>query len=134
MVRAIAFILFFLSVCSYSWAIDRDFLHGVVLEVAEDARTMVVRTTPNDGSSRVVTVFLPETILVTSRNGGLRLPGCISSGKHVRIWGAVFARDTDSFRADAVRGCGMAACYDPTGVRSRLSRNRQGKAMGEMCQ
>ena len=116
-----------------SLAADRPFLHGEILEVHDTARVMMVRTGADTGSSRVVQVIVPRMLLSESPDGMLKLPGCLSSGRHVRIWGDVVPNDAGQFIAEEIRGCGMASCSDPTGVRSRLSRNRGAGVNGELC-
>ncbi len=117
---------------SLSFASDQDFLHGKVLEVDSDGLVMIVQ--PDQDAGEMVTVMLSSALLVESGSGELRLPGCITSGNHVRVWGKVADVGRATFQAFEVRGCGMASCNDPTGVRERLSRKRQGAKKEVRCQ
>jgi len=114
------------------WALD--FLHGEIETVDSEARIITVRADQETGGSRLIQVLLPETTADEPGLAGQPLPGCIVVGRHVRVWGQGDRMDGVTFRADDVRGCGMAVCGDPTGVRSRLYRNRARKPMGDMCQ
>ncbi|SHO48443.1 hypothetical protein [Desulfopila aestuarii] len=114
------------------WALD--FLHGEIETVDSAARIMTVRADQETGGGQLIEVTLPEAVAEEPNPSGGQLPGCIVVGRHVRVWGQGNRNDGVAFRAEEVRGCGMVACGDPTGVRSRLYRNRAGKPMGKMCQ
>jgi hypothetical protein len=128
MKRAILSILLtVLAVPASGWALD--FLHGEIETVDSAARVMVVRADQETGGGRLIRVMLPEE----PAPAGGRLPGCIAVGHHIRVWGLGNRNDGAAFQADEIRGCGMAGCGDPTGVRSRLYRNRENTTMGDMC-
>lgn len=114
-------------------AFGRDFLHGEIETVDRAARVMTVRVDRETGDDRLIRVMLPDAFAGDEVQAGATLPGCIAAGRHVRVWGQARQSEDSAFRADEVRGCGMSACSDPTGVRARLFRNRQEKIMGGMC-
>lgn len=108
-----------------------DFLYGEVLDVDREAMQMTIRTGAEETGEVVRVVTLSEALLVENRAGDSRLPGCLQAGKHVRVWGVATVEDkTNLFLAEAVRGCGMTSCSDPTGVRERLKRGRKWDAAG----
>lgn len=125
--------LFVLGSKDLIWAADPDVLHGEVLEMDKAMQSMVIRLDSIEGAGRLVNVQFSETVRIVSPDGSQNMPECIVRGKHVRIWGAVRQGNAQQFMAEEIRACGMAACSDPTGVRSRLSRKRQSKPMGDMC-
>ncbi len=118
-----------------SRATEREFLHGQILQLNRQDMVMTVQLGSDTeySGSRDVTVLLPANMVLISATGQEMLPACLFSGNHVRIWGTASYPVGDYFRADAVRGCGMAACNDPTGVRSRLFRKRNSDSKGSVC-
>jgi len=112
----------------------RDMLYGEIADVDNATRTIWVRIDQDDGAGRVVQVLLPEVAAERPNQVRGPLSGCIAVGHHVRVWGGTDSGRSDAlFTADEIRGCGMAACGDPTGVRSRLFRNRKEMVEGETC-
>lgn len=128
------FLIFLLSLlfASLSFASDQDFLHGKVLEVDPEGLVMIVQ--PDQDAGEPITVLLSSALMVESGSGELRLPGCVNFGNHIRVWGKAGDGLGATFQAFKVRGCGMASCNDPTGVRARLSRKRQGAKKEVRCQ
>lgn len=125
-------LLLFLS-CQ-SRASGMDFLHGEVLDIDPKRLIITVQTDYQTEADQIVVVSLPQELMFESGSGELRLPGCITPGKHIRIWGTAAINLNSTFKALKVRGCGMALCNDPTGVRERLFRNRNGAKRERQCQ
>lgn len=113
------------------WSDERAFLHGEIQKLDQDKLIMTIREEGEGQAGRLVRVALPQAVLTAA--GDARLPDCLAVGRHVRVWGTAYAVDSSSFTADDVRGCTMAECGDPTGVRSRLFRHRKEKRAGDMC-
>jgi len=115
------------------WAVD--FLHGEIEAVDMAGRSMTLRADLQTGNGKLIQVILPEPVVrEPDMTGDRKLPGCIAVGRHVKVWGERNSNNEAPFRADEVRGCGMVAGADPTGVRSRLNHNRAEKSMGDICQ
>jgi hypothetical protein len=122
-------------VVSLSSGAELENLHGEILALSRQDMVMTVQLlrTSDPSGGRVVTVLLPADMVHLSAAGSEQLPVCLFPGNHVRIRGTVTASDSDSYLADEVRGCGMAACNDPTGVRARLFRKRNNEGTGNRC-
>jgi hypothetical protein len=129
--KTFVLICFLFVVVPVSWAAEREFLYGEIIDLNRHSMVMTVHLVSDIeyAGGRDITVRLPAEMVHISTTGQERLPGCLLPGNHVRIWGVASSSASDSFHADTVRGCGMAACNDPTGVRSRLfqERNRESK-------
>ena len=114
------------------WAVD--FLHGEIEAVDEAGLSMTLCADQQTGNGQLIEVILTkEAVRQCAMAADQQLPGCIAVGRHVKVWGKRNQSDAASFRADEVRGCGMASGGDPTGVRSRLNHNRAGKSIGGIC-
>jgi hypothetical protein len=60
-----------------------------------------------------------------------KIPGSVSPGDTIRVWGDYASGGGAKFRADAVRKSGSGGGgTDPTGVRSRLGQGGQGNGQG----
>lgn len=114
-------------------AAEMDVLHGEVMHMDNTMQSMVVRLDTMEDDGRLVTVEMSNSLQLDYQADGDENFSCIAQGKHVRIWGAIVEGNQQQFIAKEIRACGMASCTDPTGVRSRLSRKRQGKDGGNRC-
>lgn len=132
MKRAGILLLIILALTATDALAGEDFLHGEVLGIDREANRMTIRTDAEGADGGVQTIALTEKLLVDSRAGGKRLPGCIELGRHVRVWGEA-AGEGKVFLAEEVRGCGMSDCTDPTGVRQRLNRGRKNDMAAPCC-
>ncbi len=108
-----------------------EFLYGQVVEVNRDAQEFVLVSLSPDkedtdlsGNTARIRVKAMGAMLPQSEEGDSFLPGCVQVGKRVRVWGETPASGA-SFLATDVRGCGGMGCSDPTGVRSRLQKDKK---------
>ena len=58
-------------------------------------------------------------------NGNVVFPGCVVSGRTIRLWGEIVPDRSNVFLATDIRGWREGKCSDPTGVRFRLFRFRR---------
>ncbi|WP_456386434.1 hypothetical protein [Desulfolithobacter sp.] len=85
-----------------------EMLIGTVVHVDRDHHAFTLKPESSDG----------ETVTVRADSA---LPGCVTPGETIRIWGA-FTADGTRFEASDIRGMRGRFRNDPTGVRSRLER------------
>lgn len=78
-------------------------------------------------------IVLAQALPIESANGTLGFPGCRLADRHVWALAEVAPWAAGQFAIEKREGCGMASRSDPTGVRSRLLRDRGNRAEGEMC-
>ncbi len=85
-----------------------EMLIGTVVHVDRAHHSFTLK--PESGDGETVTVQADTT-----------LPGCVTPGETIRIWGT-FTGNGTRFEASDVRGMRGRFRNDPTGVRSRLER------------
>lgn len=130
----IAAIILMFSLIATNVLASEDFLHGEVLNIDREAMRITVRTNWDETREGIRTVAMTESLLVVTKAGDKRFPGCVRLGSRVRIWGTVIGTGQEAiFLAEQIRGCGMKSCNDPTGVRERLNRSRKPGMAGACC-
>lgn len=105
-----------------------DVVLGVVDVVDREKGQVMIKVIDSggDGDGKLQ----PESLSVNVNPE--QIPDCVVPGNTIRIWGE-YVGDGDglSFRVDSIRGQSTNnRRHDPTGVRSRLGRGRQGGRMG----
>jgi hypothetical protein len=100
-----------------------DVLLGVVVSVDRGQGRITLKVIdssgPGEGQSLVIAAS-PE-----------KIPGSLSPGDTIRVWGDYASNGGAAFRADAIRKGGSGdSGTDPTGVRSRLGKGGQGSGQG----
>lgn len=125
--------LLLLILCVFPVRGHAEFLYGQVVEVNRDAQEFVLVTllpdkneTDLSGNTARIRVKAMGEMLPQAEDGDSLLPGCVQVGKRVRVWGESPASGS-TFLATDVRGCGGMGCSDPTGVRSRLQKDKKRK-------
>lgn len=114
-----------------AWAGEQTVLTGEIYSLDVTAGTMQIAHADGSGNE-LVNVVLAEQW--GAQNGTLGSSGqnCLAVGKTVRLIGRTGA-DDDRFVAENIRGCSVATCNDPTGVRARLYRNKQSNKRIARC-
>lgn len=107
----------------------QEFLCGQVLKVNEKKEEFVMHL--NFPRKNVEGVFQgKESIqvrpamknILPNRAGETILPGCVTAGNHVRVWGHWEKPGQNMLLAHDIRGCVGGGCSDPTGILSRLKK------------
>ncbi len=125
--------LFILIVClgiSVAVAEASEVILGVVNAVDREQGLVTLKVIDSSGNGSGQPAS--ETLSVAVNPD--QMPDCVVPGNTIRIWGEYLGGGSSlSFRADSIRG-GQAngRRNDPTGVRSRLGRGRQGGRGGRM--
>ena len=110
---------------------SQDFLKAKVLAV--DLAKMEIevlalasgRQSAADSQDDKLLVQIAEENDLPRINGNVVLPGCVVSGRTIRLWGKIVPDRSNVFLATDIRGWREGKCSDPTGVRFRLFRFRR---------
>ncbi len=117
-------------------AFSQDFLMAKVLAV--DTEKMEIQVLCQAAKKSLATGSNEEKLLVRIAaendlprvSGVVVFPGCVVSGKTIRLWGETALHGGNVFFATDIRGCRDGRCSDPTGVRLRLLRSRMNNQLG----
>lgn len=104
-----------------------DVLLGTVVAVDRSQGRITLRVIDTSGGGGGQSS--PESLTVITDPE--KIPGNLSAGDTVRVWGDYASGGRATFRADAIQKSGAGGGADPTGVRSRLGqRGGQGSGQG----
>lgn len=113
----ILFLLFWTQTASC-----QEFLVARVLTVDPETLQLTVESATDPGNTMVVQVAAVNDL--PSSGGQIFLPECATPDAMIRLWGSRAQTEDSPFVATDIRGCGNGGCSDPTGIRSRLRKNR----------
>ena len=119
--------LFILIIClgiSVAAAEASEVILGVVSAVDREQGLVTLKVIDSSGDDSGQSQSKTLSVVVDPD----QMPDCVAPGNTIRVWGEYLGDESAlSFRADSIRG-GQAngRRNDPTGVRSRLGRGRQG--------
>lgn len=125
--RCFIYILITLLGAWASVADASEVLLGTVVAVdrSQGRITLRVIDTSGGGGSQ----SSPESLTIVTDPE--KIPGSLSSGDTVRVWGDYASGGRATFRADAIQKSGAGGGADPTGVRSRLGQRGGGQGGGQ---
>jgi len=125
--RCILYILIALLGVWASAADASEVLLGTVVAVDRNQGRITLRVIDTSGGGGGESS--PESLTIVTDPE--KIPGSLSSGDTVRVWGNYAAGGKATFRADTIQKSGAGSGADPTGVRSRLGqRGGQGSGQG----